>query len=311
MTPSDTLPSPLRGIIPPLVTPLKDVDDIDQPGLEHLIAHVLDGGVHGLFVLGTTGEAPSLSHRLRRHMIKQTCDLVRGHVPILVGITDTSFAESIAMAQFAARCGAQAVVLAPPYYFEAGQQELLEYLQHLVDKLPLPLFLYNMPSTTKLSFEPATVLAAADIPGIVGLKDSSGNMTYFHQLQSVLQNRDTFTLLVGAEQLLAETVLLDGHGGVNGGANLYPQLYVQLYDAAVQGDLPRVKVLHEKVMHVSTTLYGVGHYSSSYLKGLKCALSIKGVCSDFMAEPFHRFRAPERRRISDILLDLDDLIEQS
>jgi len=228
----------------------------------------------------------------------------------LVGITDTSFAESIAMAQFAAKCGAQAVVLAPPYYFTAGQQELLEYLQHLVDKLPLPLFLYNMPSTTKLSFEPATVLAAAEIPGVVGLKDSSGNMTYFHQLQSVLQNRDRFTLLVGAEQLLAETILLGGHGGVNGGANLYPQLYVQLYDAAVQGDLPKVKVLHEKVMRVSITLYGVGHYSSSYLKGLKCALSIKGVCSDFMAEPFHRFRAPERQRITDILCELDELTKR-
>jgi 4-hydroxy-tetrahydrodipicolinate synthase len=311
MTNTDTLPAPLRGIVPPIVTPLKDVDEIDRPGLERLIAHVLGGGVHGLFVLGTTGEAPSLSHRLRQAMIQQTCDQVQGRVPVLVGITDTSFAESIAMAHFAAKSGAQAVVLAPPYYFPAGQQELLEYLRHLVDKLPLPLFLYNMPSTTKLSFEPATVLAAAEIPGVVGLKDSSGNMTYFHQLQSVLQNRDTFTLLVGAEQLLAETILLGGHGGVNGGANLYPQLYVQLYDAAVQGDLPRVKVLHEKVMHVSTTLYGVGHYSSSYLKGLKCALSIKGICSDFMAEPFHRFRAPERKRISDILSELDELMERN
>ena len=103
---------------------------------------------------------------------------------------------------------------------------------------------------------------------------------------------------------------MGGHGGVTGGANVFPQLYVQLYEAAVQEDLFKVKRLHKKVIQISTTLYGVGHYSSSYLKGLKCALSVKGICSDFMAEPFHRFRKPERERISDILTELDALLEQ-
>ena len=302
---SSLLPSPMGGIIPPMVTPLKSQDELDIAGLERLIEHILAGGVHGLFILGTTGEAPSLSYQLRREVITRTCQQVNGRVPVLVGITDAAFAESIAMAQYAADAGAQAVVLAPPYYFTAGQPELLEYLQHLVVQLPLPLFLYNMPSTTKLIFEPATVVNAADIEGVVGLKDSSGNMTYFHQLQQVLQDKRDFTLLVGPEELLAETILLGGHGGVNGGANLFPSLYVQLYNAALQGDLDQVKPLHQQVMRISTGLYGVGHFSSSYLKGLKCALSIKGICNDFMAEPFHRFREPERQRIEAILGVLD------
>ena len=305
MTTSQNLPSPMCGIIPPMVTPLKAQDELDPVGLERLIEHILSGCVHGLFILGTTGEAPSLSHRLRQEVISRTCQQVQGRVPVLVGITDTAFAESIAMADYAAEAGAQAVVLAPPYYFTAGQPELLEYLEHLVVKLPLPTFLYNMPSTTKLIFEPATIVKASTIDGVVGLKDSSGNMTYFHQLQRVLRNNQDFTLLVGPEELLAETILLGGHGGVNGGANLYPQLYVQLYNAAIQGDLEDVKKLQQKVIHVSTTLYGVGHFSSSYIKGLKCALSIKGICNDFMAEPFHRFRSPERQRIEAILSELD------
>jgi dihydrodipicolinate synthase/N-acetylneuraminate lyase len=309
MADENILPSPLRGIVAPMVTPLSAPDQLDRPGLERLIEHILGGGVHGLFILGTTGEAPSLSHRLRREVIQCTCDRVQGRVPVLVGITDTAFAESVAMACFAAEAGAQAVVLAPPYYFPAGQPELLEYLEHLVGELPLPLFLYNMPSTTKLMFEPATVVEASKIEGIVGLKDSSGNMTYFHQLQSVLRDHEDFTLLVGPEELLAETILLGGHGGVNGGANLYPRLYVQLYEAAVHGHLDRVKTLQQKVIHVSTTLYGVGHFGSSYLKGLKCALSVKGICDDFMAEPFHRFRAPERRRIETIVAELDELMK--
>ena len=290
----NALPRPLRGIIPPMVTPLLERDTLDAAGLERLIEHILGGGVHGLFVLGTTGEAPSLSYRLRYELTERVCRQVQGRVPVLVGITDTSFTESVNIASKATEAGAAAVVLAPPYYFPAGQAELLEYLRHLTPELPLPLFLYNMPSYTKAVFEPQTVRAAADISGIVGLKDSSGDMAYFHQLQSLLKDHPDFSLLMGHEELLAEAILLGGHGGVCGGGNLVPELYVELYNAACSRDLPAVEALQKKVMQISTTIYSVGRYESSYLKGLKCALSCMGICGDFLAEPFHRFRCAER-----------------
>lgn len=290
---SSGLPRPLRGIIPPTVTPLLDRDTLDVEGLERLIEHILAGGVHGLFILGTTGEAPSLSHRLRYELIERVCGQVGGRVPVLVGITDTSFVESVNIAHKAAGAGAQAVVSAAPYYFPAGQPELLEYLRHLTAQLPLGLFLYNMPFAEP-AFAPETVQVAADMDGVVGLKDSSGDMGYFHQLQSILKGRDDFSLLMGPEELLAETILLGGHGGVCGGANLVPELYVELYHAACSKDLALVERLHEKVMQISATIYSVGRYESSFLKGLKCALSCLGICNDFMAEPFHRFRQAER-----------------
>lgn len=290
---SNLLPCPLHGIIPPMVTPLLDRDTLDIDGLERLIEHILSGGVHGLFILGTTGEAPSLSYHLRSEFIERACGLVRGRVPVLVGITDTSFTESVNTAVKAKDAGAQAVVLAPPYYFPAGQAELLEYLRHLTPELPLPLFLYNMPSLTKAVFEPQTVRAAAEISGIVGLKDSSGNMAYFHQLKFLLQENPDFSLLMGHEELLAEAVLLGAYGGVCGGANILPKLYVDLYDAACSRDMETMEALQKKVMQISTSIYGVGRYHSSYLKGLKCSLSCMGICSDFLAEPFHRFRSAE------------------
>ena len=293
----NVLPRPLRGIIPPMVTPLLDRDTLDVAGLERLVEHILAGGVHGLFILGTTGEAPSLSYRLRSELIERVCGQVKGRVPVLVGITDTCFVESVNIACKARDAGAQAVVLAPPYYFPAGQPELLEYLKHLVPELPLPLFLYNMPSYTKLVFEPETVRAAVGITGIVGLKDSSGSMLYFHQLHYLLKDCPDFSLLIGAEELLAEAILLGGHGGVCGGANLVPQLYVELYNAACSKDIVAVESLHKKVMRISTAIYSVGRYQSSFLKGLKCALSCIGICSDFLAEPFHRFRRAERNVI--------------
>lgn len=291
------LPRPLRGIIPPMVTPLLERDSLDVAGLERLIEHILAGGVHGLFILGTTGEAPSLSYRLRFELIERVCAQVNQRVPVLVGITDTSFVESVNIARKAGDAGARAVVLAPPYYFPAGQAELLEYLKHLTAEVPLPLFLYNMPRYTKAIFEPQTVRAALDINGIVGLKDSSGDMMYFHRLQSLLKEHPDFTLLMGPEELLAEAIFLGAHGGVCGGANLLPQLYVDLYNAARRLDLSAAGTLHSRVMQISTTIYSVGRYESSFLKGLKCALSCLGICSDFLAEPFHRFRAAERDTI--------------
>ena len=293
-----------HGIIPPMVTPLKDWDTLDNQGIEKLINHILNGGVHGLFVLGTTGEAPSLSHQLRKEVIKRTLDQVGTKVPVLVGITDTSFIETINIAEFAAEAGASAVVLAPPYYFPAGQFELVEYIEHLEQRLPLPLFLYNMPTHTKMIFEPETVKKASELPGVIGLKDSSGNMVYFHQLQQLFRDQDDFKLFVGPEELLGETLVLGGHGGVCGGANLIPELYVSMYETSIGGDLKKMGELHERIMQVSSSIYSVGKYKSSYLKGLKCALSIMDLCNDFMAEPFHKFRETERGIIRQHLIEL-------
>lgn len=295
---------PLRGIIPPLVTPLLDNDTLDLAGLERLIEHTISGGVHGIFILGTTGEFASLGYKLREELIKQTCLWVKGRVPVLVGITDSAFSESLRLAKIAAKCGADAVVLAPPYYFAAGQPELLEYLQRMMVQMPLPLFLYNMPTHTKVKFMPETVRMAAEIPGIIGMKDSSSDLAYFKQVQYALRDRDDFTFMVGPEEFMAEFVLTGGHGGVNGGANMFPKLYVDLYNAALSRDLDKIKTLQQKVMQISTTIYSVGSYGSSYLKGLKCALSLMGICSDFMAEPFHRFNAPERKKIEEALIAL-------
>ena len=293
-----------RGIIPPMVTPLKEWDTLDQDGMVRLIDHILSGGVHGLFLLGTTGEAPSLSHRLRKEIVQRALDQIKERIPVLVGITDTSFDESINLAEYAAEKGASAVVLAPPYYFPAGQLELLEYLEHLVPRLPLPLFLYNMPTHTKLFFEPETVKAASEIPGVIGLKDSSANMVYFHQLQQIFKDHNDFRLFIGPEELLAETLVLGGHGGVCGGGNLIPELYVELYEKSIEGDFKKMGILHERIMQISTTIYSVGKYKSSYLKGLKCSLALMGICDDFMAEPFHRFRVSERNVIRQYLIDL-------
>ncbi|MFV8374528.1 dihydrodipicolinate synthase family protein [Flavobacterium sp. LB1P71] len=280
------------GIIPPMVTPLlSDNLTLDVNGVQHLVEHLVSGGVHGIFILGTTGESTSLSYKTREQLIIESCKAVNGRIPVFVGITDTSIEESIHLALIAQRVGAAAVVAAPPYYYGLGQEELYKYYWSLADQLTLPLFLYNMPSHTKINIDVKTVVRLSEHPNIIGLKDSSANAVYFQTLCYLLKNN--FSLLVGPEEITAETVLRGGNGGVNGGANLFPKLYVALFNAAVAKDFARIEELQNLVMEISTKIYTVGSYGSSYLKGLKGALSALGIINGNIAPPFTTFDEKE------------------
>ena len=246
--------APLTGIIPPMITPLRMRDELDVPGLEKLLEHILAGGVSGIFILGTTGEGPSLSSRLRRELVERVCQQAGRRAPVLVGITDTAFVESVNLARYAADCGADAVVAAPPYYMPEGQPELQEWLDHLVPELPLPLFLYNMPPLTKVAYEPETVRHALDNPRIIGLKDSSGDLSYFKNMVAFLKQRPDWSILIGPEGKLLESLQLGGSGGVNGGANLFPRLYVRLCEAFRAGDITRTQALQEQIRRIGDSL---------------------------------------------------------
>ena len=287
---------PLCGIIPPLVTPLKDNETLDVESLERLIEHLIAGGVHGLFILGTTGEEQSLSYDVRQQMIRESARINNGRLPLLVCVTDTSMVESVRLARVAADCGADGVVSAPPYYFATGQPELAQFYEELVPQLPLPVFLYNMPSHVKVSFAPDTVRRIAQNPRVIGFKDSSANAVYFQSVMYKMKERPDFAMLVGPEEITG--VLLGAHGGINGGANMFPELYVAMYEAASQRDINRVLQLQQYIMQISTSIYTVGKHGSSYLKGLKCALSLLGIINDdFVASPFYKFEEPERDKI--------------
>lgn len=294
----------LRGIVPPLVTPLLDNETLDIAGLERLVEHVIAGGVSGMFILGTTGEAQSLSFELRAEMIRQTTAILRNRLPLFVGITDTSLSDSLRLARIAADSGADMLVSAPPYYFATGQPELAEFYESLIPQLPLPIYLYNMPVHTKVTIAPSTIRRLAADPKVRGFKDSSANGTYFQSVMYEMRDRNDFSFFVGPEEMMAQVVLLGAHGGVNGGANMFPKLYVALYKAAAEGNLHKVQELQQKVMQISSTIYNVGSYGSSYLKGVKCALSVLGICNDFLASPFNKFDGEHRRKIEEAIESL-------
>src|SRR5215471_18020142 len=303
-----TLPRPIRGIIPPVLTLLSDRDTLDAAAFDRLLEHLITGGSSALFILGSTGEAPGLSYRLRREVIDHACAVAGDRLPVLVGITDTSFIESVSAAEHAAKAGASALVLSPPFYYTLSQSAFLGYLERIVPLLPLPLYLYNMPSYTKIMIAPETVKAAAAIPNIYGLKDSSGDRAYFRACKEAASGRSDFALLGGVEEILAELVGEGAHGGVCGGANLFPRLYVQLYEAAAGGDCEKIQRLQRIVMAIRGGVYTVGESGSSYLRGLKTAVSVLGIGNGLMAEPYQSLTESDREHLGRVLSEVQTLL---
>ena len=294
-------PRGFHGIVPPLVTPLVTADVLDIAGLERLVDHVLAGGVHGLFVLGTTGEGPSLSHAIQRDLVHRVVRLVDGRVPVLVGITDASLTESVAMAHAAAESGAAAVVAAPPYYFPAAPEQIASWAGELAARVPLPLLLYNMPEMTKVSLTADTIRRLTDCPNIVGVKDSSGDMAFFAEVSAIVRElRPDWSLFVGPELLLPEAHALGGHGGIPGGANLCPRLFVDLHEALLAGDRDRVAAVLAQA-RLLAQLYEVGRMPGRIVVGIKAALAARGICGPAVASSFEQFDDGQHRRVRDIL----------
>jgi 2-dehydro-3-deoxy-D-pentonate aldolase len=298
---------PLKGIIPPIVTPLVNSNTLDVNGLEKLIDHLITGGVHGIFILGTTGEATSLTYELRKELIKYTTGFVNHRIPVLAGITDTSIKGSLDIAEYSAGMGVDCLVIAPPYYVPISQEEMREYLENIVPKLPLPFMMYDMPSCTKMHMSLETIRKSKEL-GAIGIKDSSGDMSYLYSLINEFRDSPEFSIIAGTELFLPETILYGGHGAVAGGANLFPRLFVELYNASVNRDLDKIAALRELVIEIDSTIYNVGKHKSRIIKGIKCALSEMDICNDYVALPLRKFQDEERRIIAQHVKHLNQVI---
>ena len=301
---------PLKGIIPPMVTPLLQDGALDLLGLNKLVEHILAGGVHGLFLLGTTGEGTSLTHKLQKQLVMETCALVEKRVPLLVCITDTSLEESLELADYSKQVGADVLVLAPPFYLPISQLEMQGYLETIVPRLPLPFMMYNMPSCTKMNLSIDTVRKARQL-GAIGIKDSSGDMDYMNALIEEFQNDPNFSLITGSESQLPATILKGGHGSVAGGANFFPRLFVNLYEASLVNDASKIELLLEKVIQLENTIYAMGENLSKYIKGTKSALATMGICNDFVAPPLQRLAKNERSQIKSHMVEFFSHVEYS
>ncbi|MBN1765277.1 MAG: dihydrodipicolinate synthase family protein, partial [Sedimentisphaerales bacterium] len=283
-----------RGIIVPLVTPLAEPDVPDIQQFQGLIDHVIARQVHGILILGTTGEALSLNSSIRRQIIEAVCRYTAGRTMVCVGIINTELSEATALAHIAAENRADGIFLAEPY-FPITQDAVLEYTQAFAQKCPLPVCLYNRPDQD-IVFQIETVKKFLSFEKIAAIKDSSGDLNYFKELIQLKNIRPDWSVLMGLEKLLAEAIRAGADGGVTGGANLFPDLYVGLYNAAVQKKISEIERLQKMVMAVIENIY-----QPEYLAGLKYALSCKQLCREILAEPPYAAGPEQQKRIRQFL----------
>ena len=288
-----------------MVTPLDAKRRLDKKGTRNMVRHLLKGGVDGIFLLGTTGEGPHLSYAVREELVKTVCGLVKGRVPVLVGITETDLDDAVA---FAAKCkayGAAAVVAAPPYYFKLTQAECVAWFAEMADRLPLPLVVYDMPAHTDTIIEPATIAKLAAHPNIIAMKDSSSIIALFNKFRIALEPfADKFSLFMGPDEAMGEAVLLGADGGVCTGANLWPAQFKAMYLAAKAGDVEKVRRLQRFTTMSSYLLYGLGQGQIGFLKGVKCALAEMGLIQNVLSAPFTPFAGRERAHVKAALKKL-------
>ena len=258
------------GLIPPMISPLLPNGAVDAAGLSAHVERLIQGGVNGLFVLGTSGEGPLLDVARARQIIAETVEATAGRVPVLAGILEASTPRALEAARIAAGCGADAVVATTPYYVEADDYGIHDHFLQLGDRSPLPLVLYNIPSKTHHVLKPDIVAQLVDHPHIVGIKDSHGDWAAFERLLAL--RRPGFTVLQGAERLSAKSLLAGGDGLVPGLGNLLPELFKSMIAFVKAGDKDAALSLQAQADELGT-LHTYGHW----LMCLKYATSRTGL----------------------------------
>ncbi|SDD86124.1 4-hydroxy-tetrahydrodipicolinate synthase [Sporomusa acidovorans] len=226
----------LRGVIPPLVTPVDGQENVVETQLRNLIEYVLAGGVHGVFVLGSTGEFYGLDFDNQQRVVEITVDQVRGRVPVYVGASAITTRECVKLTRMAENLGAAAVSVLTPMFIQPTKAELYRHYETIAKSTGLPVLLYNNPDKTGVNLSADVVAKLADIDNIIGVKDSSGDMTLTAEMIRRTQGK-AFRVIAGRDMLIFATLAYGGYGTVAATANVAPKLVVEIYEKFMAGDL--------------------------------------------------------------------------
>jgi 4-hydroxy-tetrahydrodipicolinate synthase len=286
----------LHGVLPALITPLKQDGTADEPAIHRLVDHVMKGGVNGLVPLGSTGENASLDETTRRTVLKAVVEAAAGRVPVICGVAQSHIAASRAEVQAAARLGAAAALVAPPFYYLIDQRTVLAFYRQLAADSPLPVFLYHIPQLTKVVTEPATVATLAHEGTIAGIKDSSRDFEYFENI--CIQTRDLpdFRIFTGSDTMLLPSMAMGGSGTICGAANVAPAWVVRIHDDFKRGDWSAAREHQDALFELVMAIRG-----GVFPAAIKSALHLMGVCDPWPAPPVEALDEASEGRLRQLL----------
>jgi 4-hydroxy-tetrahydrodipicolinate synthase len=225
----------IRGIIPPVATPMLANEDLDLPRLRQFLDHLIKEGVHGVFVLGTNSEFYALDEREKQEIIATAVEHVRGRVPVYAGTGAESTREAVRLTRIAEREGVQGVSVITPYFVSPAQPEIYDHYRRIAESTTLPVVLYNNPSTCGgVKIEVDTLARLAKVPNILGVKDSSGDLQNTNEFIRVVPDR--FSVLMGRDTLIYHALISGARGAVPATANIAPRLVVKIYESFQRGD---------------------------------------------------------------------------
>jgi 4-hydroxy-tetrahydrodipicolinate synthase len=230
----------IHGIIPPVATPLKDNEDLDLPRLRWFLDHQIAAGIHGIFVLGTNSEFYAFDEREKQEIIATAVAHVNKRVPVYAGTGAESTREAVRLTRMAEKEGADGVSVITPYFISPNQQEIYDHYRRIAEHTSLPVLLYNNPGTCGgLKIEPDTVARLAQVPNILAVKDSSGDLQNTQEYIRVVPPR--FSVMMGRDTLIFPALVMGARGAVPATGNVAPALLVEIYNAFRAGDLERSK----------------------------------------------------------------------
>ena len=253
MASSDTATPIFQGSMVALITPMFPDGSLDFDAYKKLIDWHISEGTDALVVVGTTGESPTVDMDDHADLIQVAVEHANGRIPVVAGVGGNSTAEAIQLAEHAREVGAQAGLSVTPYYNKPTQEGLYQHFKKIVETVDLPTLLYNVPGRTVADMDNSTILRLAQVPGIIGVKDATGDIARLGQL--FRDKPEDFIVLSGDDPTAAALILMGGKGNISVTANVAPRMMKQLCQAALDGDIATVRQVNAQLVEINRMLF--------------------------------------------------------
>ena len=287
-----------RGIIPAMVTPFTTDDKINEQSLRQLTNYLIEGGVHGLFAVGSQGEFWALDEDEKRQVFEIVIDETRGRVPVYAGTGAVTTREAIQLTQMAEEVGADAVSVLTPFFLSLNQDELVDFYTEIADSTSLPVILYNNPGRTGINISVETVVKLArDVDNIISIKDSSGDLQL--SAEYIRRTGDDFHVLMGRDTLIYGGLLYGAAGSIAASANVKPSLLVEIYNAFMEGDLKR-SLEAQRALAPLRIAFGLGTFPSV----VKEAVNMIGIDVGHCRAPVGLLTPDKLKQLNDVLVGM-------
>ena len=288
-----------KGVVVPMVTPVTKNGTLDTQAVERIIAFFVNAGVSPL-LMGTTGEGNSVSQTDGLLFVETAVKAAQKRITIYAGLTGNCFSEQLKQAEAYTHAGADVIVATLPTYYALTPQQMENYYRTLADSIQGPLMLYNILATTHMSIPVDIIRRLADHPNIVGLKDSERDLERMAQCIEIAKGREDFCYFCGWAAQSAHSLELGGDGIVPSTGNYVPELFQQLYEAAIKGDMATAYQLQDQTNEIAK-IYQKDRTLGQSLTALKVMMQTKGLCEPWMLMPLTRLSAAEEKAIRDAL----------